>query len=124
MTPPAYIPTSIRTLYENRLKNELKTYEQVDAIEREYAKIKKALHNVALQALGAIDKKKKKQIPFWATEEIEKLIEGIIGGSRSTKICKIVKKMKTTDTQQYGQLISMIEWENHYKKLPTENQDE
>lgn len=51
-------------------------------------------------------------------------IEGMIGGSRSTEVWKTVKGMKTNNTQQGCQLISMSEWEGHYEKLLTENRRE
>ncbi|XP_044745199.1 craniofacial development protein 2-like [Coccinella septempunctata] len=66
---------SIRTLYQRRLAEELRTRLPNNNVETEYENIKAALQSAAMQALGPMPVRKMKRKPPWFTEEIKKLIE-------------------------------------------------
>jgi len=64
---------SVRDLYKRRLDQKLEL-KQFNNNEEHYNHIKTCLHDAAREALGCIEKEKKKQ-PYWWDEEIEEAIE-------------------------------------------------
>lgn len=107
---PAILPTNCNPTRNGRLKKILIT---------ENVQIKKPYKLKNRQLRSAITEEKNIS---WENKCIE--IENTVGGAQSSEAWRVIKKLKTPNTELFNKWISLDNWHTHYKTLFVEGRPE